>query len=108
MSKTIKENERQLLNTGDVLVFAFGAMIGWGWVVLSGQWIVTGGIIGTAIGFLIGGFISYRSSVYFSEFLHRKNVYDFGSGHLHQLDISISHHGSSGYGYESCWHKDCR
>lgn len=38
MSKTIKENERQLLNTGDVLVFAFGAMIGWGWVVLSGQW----------------------------------------------------------------------
>ena len=35
MSKTIKENERQLLNTGDVLVFAFGAMIGWGWVVLS-------------------------------------------------------------------------
>ncbi len=29
MSKQIKENERQLLNTGDVLVFAFGAMIGW-------------------------------------------------------------------------------
>lgn len=57
MSKQIKENERQLLNTGDVLVFAFGAMIGWGWV--GPFWTVDrnrAGIIGTAIGFLIGGF----------------------------------------------------
>lgn len=67
MSKTIKENERQLLNTGDVLVFAFGAMIGWGWVVLSGQWIVTGGIIGTAIGFLIGGFMIYFVGLCYAE-----------------------------------------
>lgn len=27
------------LNTGDVLVIAFGVMIGWGWVVSSGGWI---------------------------------------------------------------------
>ena len=67
MSKQIKENERQLLNTGDVLVFAFGAMIGWGWVVLSGQWIVTGGIIGTAIGFLIGGFMIYFVGLCYAE-----------------------------------------
>ena len=50
-----KSKQNQLLNTGDVIVVAFGAMIGWGWVVLSGQWIITGGVIGTAIGFLIGG-----------------------------------------------------
>ena len=45
----------KVLNTGDVLVVAFGAMIGWGWVVSSGQWIQNGGIVGTAIGFVIGG-----------------------------------------------------
>lgn len=67
MSKQIKENERQLLNTGDVLVFAFGAMIGWGWVVLSGQWIITGGIIGTAIGFLIGGLMIYFVGLCYAE-----------------------------------------
>ena len=32
----------KVLNTGDVLVVAFGAMIGWGWVVSSGQWITSG------------------------------------------------------------------
>ena len=46
------------LNTLDVLSVAFGAMIGWGWVVSSGQWIQTGGAIGTAIGFLIGGLMN--------------------------------------------------
>lgn len=33
------ENKRKKLNTGDVIVVAFGAMIGWGWVVSSGGWI---------------------------------------------------------------------
>lgn len=67
MIKKIKENERKLLNTGDVLVFAFGAMIGWGWVVLSGQWITTGGIIGTAIGFFIGGLMIYFVGLCYAE-----------------------------------------
>ncbi len=35
----------KVLNTGDVLVVAFGAMIGWGWVVSSGQWITSGGVL---------------------------------------------------------------
>lgn len=42
------------LSTLDVLSVAFGAMIGWGWVVSSGQWITSGGVLGTVIGFLIG------------------------------------------------------
>lgn len=39
----------KVLNTGDVLVVAFGAMIGWGWVVSSGQWITSGGVLGTVL-----------------------------------------------------------
>ena len=30
----------------DVLVIAFGAMIGWGWVVSTGGWIEKGGVLG--------------------------------------------------------------
>ena len=55
------------LNTLDVLSVAFGAMIGWGWVVSSGQWIQTGGAIGTAIGFLIGGLMIYLVGLTYSE-----------------------------------------
>ena len=32
----------------DILVIAFGAMIGWGWVVSSGDWISAGGVFGSA------------------------------------------------------------
>lgn len=57
------ENEKKelnkTLNTGDVLVTAFGAMIGWGWVVSSGGWIQKAGVFGTMIAFLIGGIMIY-------------------------------------------------
>lgn len=57
----------KVLNTGDVLVVAFGAMIGWGWVVSSGQWIQNGGILGTAIGFIIGGFMIFFVGLCYAE-----------------------------------------
>jgi len=34
---------------------AFGAMIGWSWVALSGDWIAAAGSLGAALAFLIGG-----------------------------------------------------
>lgn len=55
------------LNTLDVLSVAFGAMIGWGWVVSSGQWITSGGVIGTVIGFLIGGLMIYFVGLTYAE-----------------------------------------
>ena len=62
-----RQNEKQLLNTGDVLVVAFGAMIGWGWVVSSGQWITNGGVFGTTIGFIIGGIMIYFVGLCYAE-----------------------------------------
>lgn len=41
----------------DVLFLAMGAMLGWGWVVLSGEWITTAGFLGSAIAFLFGGLL---------------------------------------------------
>ena len=57
----------KVLNTGDVLVVAFGAMIGWGWVVSSGQWITSGGVLGTVLGFIIGGITIYFVGLCYAE-----------------------------------------
>ena len=45
------------LNKTDVFVLAFGAMIGWGWVIMSGEWITQAGTLGSAIAFLFGGLV---------------------------------------------------
>lgn len=58
---------KRVLSTRDVLMVAFGAMIGWGWVVSSGQWIQTGGAIGTAIAFCIGGIMIYLVGLTYAE-----------------------------------------
>jgi len=50
-----KSKFNKVLSTKDIFVLAFGAMIGWGWVVNTGIWIDTAGALGAAIAFLIGG-----------------------------------------------------
>ena len=45
------------MSTSDVLFLAMGAMLGWGWVVLSGEWISGAGFLGSVIAFLIGGLL---------------------------------------------------
>ena len=49
----------KVLGAWDILVIAFGAMIGWGWVVSSGNWIESGGVLGAAIAFAIGGIMIF-------------------------------------------------
>ena len=39
----------KVFSAWDILVIAFGAMIGWGWVVSSGTWIDAGGVVGAAL-----------------------------------------------------------
>ena len=65
--KKEKTEFSRILNTKDVLVIAFGAMIGWGWVVSSGLWIQTGGVIGTAIAFAIGGIMIFFVGLTYAE-----------------------------------------
>jgi amino acid transporter len=47
----------RVLGRGDVLALAFGAMIGFGWVVLTGEWIGSAGTLGAVTAFVIGGVI---------------------------------------------------
>jgi amino acid transporter len=46
---------KKVLNYREILALAFSAMIGWGWVILSAEWIQKGGTIGAILGFVIGG-----------------------------------------------------
>jgi amino acid transporter len=57
----------KVLGAWDILVIAFGAMIGWGWVVSSGDWIETGGVLGAALGFVIGGIMVFFVGLTYAE-----------------------------------------
>lgn len=43
------------LGRRDVLSLAFGAMIGWSWVLLTGEWTTQAGTLGAALAFALGG-----------------------------------------------------
>lgn len=45
------------MSSWDVLFLAMGAMLGWGWVVLSGEWITGAGFLGSVLAFLGGGLL---------------------------------------------------
>ena len=57
----------KVFSVWDILVIAFGAMIGWGWVVSSGDWIQTGGVLGAIIGFAIGGIMVFFVGLTYAE-----------------------------------------
>ena len=65
MSEKSKFN--RVLNPLDVLVTAFGAMIGWGWVVSTGSWLSRAGVGGTVVGFIIGGIMIYFVGLTYAE-----------------------------------------
>lgn len=45
----------RVVNRRQVLAIAFGAMVGWSWVALTGVWILSAGALGAALAFLFGG-----------------------------------------------------
>lgn len=57
----------KVFSAWDILVIAFGAMIGWGWVVSTGDWINRGGVIGAIIGFAIGGLMIFFVGLTYAE-----------------------------------------
>ena len=48
-------------------MIAFGAMIGWGWVISTGDWINRGGALGAAIGFALGGIMIFFVGLTYAE-----------------------------------------
>ncbi|MEG2199070.1 MAG: amino acid permease, partial [Anaerovorax sp.] len=66
-----KSGERQVLkrslNMGDVLALAFGTMIGWGWIMLAGQWVAEGGVWGAVLAFALGAIMCIFVGICYAE-----------------------------------------
>ncbi|SDS20963.1 Amino acid transporter [Brevibacterium sandarakinum] len=55
------------LGTVDALFIGFGAMIGFGWVVLTGEWLSGAGTLGAILAFVVGGVIMCFVGTVYSE-----------------------------------------
>ena len=68
MSRQIKTHKlHKSLSSIDILMVAFGAMIGWGWVISSGGWIQKAGVVGTIVGFIVAGIMIYFLGLVYAE-----------------------------------------
>ncbi|MGN0947517.1 MAG: iron-containing alcohol dehydrogenase [Megasphaera sp.] len=67
MAAAKKSDFDKVLSAWDILVIAFGAMIGWGWVVSTGDWIMEGGVLGAMLGFVIGGIMVFFVGLTYAE-----------------------------------------
>ncbi|MDA1370629.1 MAG: APC family permease [Proteobacteria bacterium] len=68
MSDSEKETHfLRVLGRREVLALAFGAMIGWSWVVLSGNWINSAGTLGAILAFVLGGIIMLVIGLTYAE-----------------------------------------
>jgi APA family basic amino acid/polyamine antiporter len=61
------EEFKKVLNSRHVLALAFGAMVGWSWVLVAGTWVATAGSLGTLIAFIIGGIAISLVGLTYSE-----------------------------------------
>ncbi len=57
----------KVFSAWDILVIAFGAMIGWGWVVSTGDWIGKAGVFGAMLGFILGGVMIFFVGLTYAE-----------------------------------------
>lgn len=55
------------LNGRDIVALAFGAIIGWGWVVQSGAWLETAGTLGAMLAFCLGGLVFIFVGLIYAE-----------------------------------------
>lgn len=67
MAETEHTGFAKTLARREVLTLSFGAMIGWSWVLLTGEWLDRAGTLGTTIAFIIGGFAVILISLTYAE-----------------------------------------
>ncbi|QCC59283.1 APC family permease [Natrinema thermotolerans] len=67
MSETTQSGLEKALGSKEMLILAFGAMIGWGWIILAGDWINDGGPLGAIVAFLGGAVVVGIVAIIYSE-----------------------------------------
>lgn len=58
---------QKVFSRKDIFALAFGAMIGWGWVVLTNDWILGAGALGAITAFIIGGIMIFFVGLTYAE-----------------------------------------
>ena len=58
---------KRVLGRTDVLTLAFGTMVGWGWVMLSGVWIKEAGVTGSLLAFSAGAALCMLVGLTYAE-----------------------------------------
>lgn len=81
----------QTLSSRDTLVLGFGAMIGWGWIILSGNWINLGGPLGAIVAFLIGSVMVGLIAILYAELA--SSMPFVGGEHVYSLR-ALGHRGA--------------
>jgi amino acid transporter len=55
------------MSNKDVLALAFGTMIGWGWIMLAGEWVRLAGIAGAILAFVVGAVLCIFVGLTYAE-----------------------------------------
>ncbi|MDD2484165.1 MAG: APC family permease [Eubacteriales bacterium] len=58
---------KRVLGRTDVLTLAFGTMVGWGWVMLSGVWVSEAGVAGALLAFAFGAVLCIFVGLTYAE-----------------------------------------
>ncbi len=65
MKTTTKVNP--VLGPSEVVALAVGAMVGWGWIVMTGDWVIHAGSLGSIVAMLIGSLIIISIGLSYAE-----------------------------------------
>ena len=61
------QNLQKAFKTRDVLAMAFGSMIGWGWIMLAGQWAQDAGTLGAILAYGVGAVLCIVVGLTYAE-----------------------------------------
>jgi amino acid transporter len=65
---TVERQElKRAMSNKDVLALAFGTMIGWGWIMLAGQWVALAGVVGAIVAFAVGALLCIFVGMTYAE-----------------------------------------
>ncbi|MEG1930852.1 MAG: amino acid permease, partial [Anaerovorax sp.] len=64
---TKNQSLQKSFSTKDVLAMAFGTMIGWGWIMLSGQWAADAGMVGAIVAYVVGAMLCVFVGLTYAE-----------------------------------------
>lgn len=97
----MEHNElKRILTFKDILILAFSTMIGWGWVSLTGTWVVQGGAAGAALAFIAGAVLCIFVGLTYSELTP---MLPFAGGELVFAYKAMGYHASWFTGWMICF-----